>query len=633
MCGITGFLVNGTAESQRPTLRRMIESLRHRGPDDEGSYLDESVALGARRLSVIDLETGRQPISNEDGTVWVVQNGEIYNFRALRGELERLGHRFRTGSDSEVLVHAYEEYGDDCVSHLDGMFAFAVWDAAHRVLFLARDRMGEKPLHYYAGPDAFVFGSELRALLEHPTVPRELSFESLSRYLAFEYVPAPHSILASIAKLPPGHTLTVSPGSKPRVVRYWDLSFAPDFSVDEREWAERLTMQLERSVRQRLVSDVPLGLFLSGGIDSSAIVAMAARLSGRRPLKTFTVGFAEPSYDERPFARAVATQWGTHHEEVVFSPQDAIALIEDVGGLLDEPLVDSSFLPIYTLSRFARQAVTVVLSGDGGDELFCGYPTFLADRGIRWIRLLPRWAQNWAAGAVSRLPPSPRYGSAEFLLKQFFRGLPHAPEVRTQLLLGGLTAPEQSALFSPGLRAACAGFDPYEDLARAVAELPGLTPIDRLIYQHCKFYLADQNLATVDRASMACGLEVRAPFLDHALVELAGQIPSRLKLRGWEMKYILRRALRGHLPDAIITRRKQGFGVPIGAWLRGPLRRTLEERLAPERVSRGGLFDSATTSRLIAEHVEGQKDHRKILWALMMFDAWCERYLPDARWT
>ncbi len=405
MCGITGFLVNGTPESQRATLRRMIESLRHRGPDEEGSYLDESVALGARRLSVIDLQTGRQPISNEDGTVWVVQNGEIYNFRALRGELERLGHRFQTGSDSEVLVHAYEEYGDDCVSHLDGMFAFAVWDAAHRILFLARDRMGEKPLHYYAGPDAFVFGSELRALLEHPAVPRGLSFESLSRYLAFEYVPAPYSILASIAKLPPGHTLTVSPGSKPRVVRYWDLSFAPDFSVDEHEWAERLTMQLETSVRRRLVSDVPLGLFLSGGVDSSAIVAMAARLSGGRPLKTFTVGFAEPSYDDRPFARAVAVQCGTHHEEVVFSPQDAIALIEDVGGLLDEPLVDSSFLPIYALSRFARQAVTVVLSGDGGDELFCGYPTFLADRGIRWIRLLPRWAQNWAAWAVSRLPP------------------------------------------------------------------------------------------------------------------------------------------------------------------------------------------------------------------------------------
>ncbi len=633
MCGITGFLVNGVPEDQRATLRRMTDSLRHRGPDDEGLYLDEYVALGARRLSVIDLRTGRQPVSNEDGSVWVVQNGEIYNFRALRGKLERLGHVFRTGSDTEVLVHAYEEYGEDCVSSLDGMFAFAVWDAVHRTLFLARDRMGEKPLYYYAGPAAFVFGSELRALLEHPAVPLELSVESLSRYLAFEYVPAPHSILAGVAKLPPGHMLTVAPGSKPRVVRYWDLSFSPDSSIDEREWAERLMAHLETSIRQRLVSDVPLGMFLSGGTDSSAIVAIAARLSGTRPLKTFTLGFAETSYDERPFARAVAQHCGTEHEEVVFSPRDARALIEDVGGLLDEPLVDSSFLPIYVLSRFARRAVTVVLSGDGGDELFCGYPTFLADRGVRWVRHLPQWAQHLAAWTVNRLPPSPRYGSAEFLLKQFFRGLPHSPEVRTQLLLGGLTAAEQSALLSAGVRAACAGFDPFEDLARAVAELPGLSSVDRLIYQHCTYYLADQNLATVDRASMACGLEVRAPFLAPALVELAGQIPSHLKLRGWETKYILKRALRGTLPAAVLARRKQGFGVPIGAWLRGPLRRALEERLAPERVSRRGLFDSATTSRLMAEHLEGRKDHRKILWALVIFDAWCERYLPTARWT
>ncbi len=633
MCGITGFLLNGVLENQRETLRRMTASLRHRGPDDEGLYLDESVALGACRLSVIDLRTGRQPISNEDGTVWVVQNGEIYNFAVLRSQLERRGHRFRTQSDTEVLAHAYEEYGEDCVSHLDGMFALAIWDAGHRALFLARDRMGEKPLYYYAGPHAFVFGSELRALLEHPAVPHELSVESLSRYLAYEYVPAPHSIFTGIAKLPPGHMLTVSPGGKPRVVRYWDLSFAPESSIDEREWAERLMTQLKTSVKRRLVSDVPLGMFLSGGTDSSAIVAMAAGFSGTRPLKTFTVGFAESTYDERPFARAVAEHFSTEHAEVMFSPEDAAALVEDVGGLLDEPLVDGSFLPTYVLSRFARRAVTVVLSGDGGDEVFCGYPTFLADRGVRWVRHLPRWAQTLATRAVNHLPPSSRYGSAEFLLKQFFRGLPYSPEVRTQLLLGGLTAPERTALFSPGVRAACAGFDPYEELASAVAELPGLAPVDRLIYQHYKFYLADQNLVTVDRASMACGLEVRAPFLDHALVELAGRIPSHLKLRGWETKYLLKRALRGYLPDAILTRRKQGFGVPIGAWLRGPLRRALEERLAPERVSRLGLFNPAVVRQLVAEHVEGRVDHRKILWALMMFDAWRERYLPNARWT
>ncbi|OLC16227.1 MAG: asparagine synthase (glutamine-hydrolyzing) [Candidatus Rokubacteria bacterium 13_1_40CM_69_27] len=633
MCGIAGFLVRDRPEHEWPIVRRMTDSLRHRGPDEEGFYLDEDVALGIRRLRVIDLQTGRQPMSNEDGTVWVMQNGEIYNFADLRARLERLGHHFRTRSDTEAIAHAYEEYGDDCVRHLDGMFAFALWDATERRLVLARDRMGEKPLYYSTGADAFVFGSELRALLEHPAVPRQLSFESLSRYLAFDYVPAPHSILAGIAKLPPGHLLTAAPGSKPRVVRYWDLPFSADHSLDEHEWAERLRTQLETSVRRQLVSDVPLGMFLSGGIDSSAIVTVAARLNDTRPLRTFSVGFAERSYDERPFARAVAQQCGTDHEEVVFSPDDMLGLLEDVGGLLDEPLVDTSFLPLYVLSRLARRSVTVVLSGDGGDELFCGYPTFLAERGARWVRHLPGWLQRWTTYAVNRLPPSSRYGSVEFLLKQFFRGLPYAPEIRTQLLLGGLTVLEQSGLFSAGVRAACAGSDPYEELATAVADVPGLHPVDRLIYQHCKFYLADQNLATVDRASMACGLEVRAPFLDRALVELAGQIPSSLKLRGWETKYILKRALCGALPQAVLARRKQGFGVPIGAWLRGPLRPALEDRLAPGRVRRIGLFDPTAVRHLVAAHLGGSSDHRKILWALMMFDAWRERYLPCARWS
>jgi asparagine synthase (glutamine-hydrolysing) len=611
----------------------MVDTLRHRGPDSEGFYIDPVFALAVRRLSIIDLETGDQPISNETGTVWGALNGEIYNFQALRAHLERLGHHFRTRSDTEVLVHAYEEWGEDCVHHLDGMFAFAIWDVGQRTLLLARDRMGEKPLHYYAGPDAFVFGSELRALLEHPAVPRELNLESLSRYLSFEYVPDPHSILAGIEKLPPGHLLTVSPGSKPRVVPYWDLSFASDDSMDAREWAEALRQQLERSVRQQLVSDVPFGLFLSGGIDSSAITALATQVCGGRSIKTFSLGFAEASYDERLFARTVARHCGTDHTEVEFSPEDAARLLERVGDLLDEPLVDGSFLPLYRLSEAARQTVTVVLSGDGGDELFCGYPTFLAERGARWVQRLPRWVQNEAARAVSGLAPSPHYGSVEFLLKQFFRGLPFSPEVRTQLLLGGLAPSERSTLFSRGLRAACGEFEPYEELATAVGQAPTLAPLDRLIYQHCKFYLAGQNLVAVDRASMACGLEVRAPFLDRALVELAGRIPSRLKLAGWQTKHVLKRALRDLLPRAILARRKQGFGVPIGLWLRGPLRRTLEERLAPERVARLGLFNPEATARLITEHLRGQRDHRKVLWALLMFDAWRERYLPGARWS
>jgi asparagine synthase (glutamine-hydrolysing) len=631
VCGIAGFFSDGRDRERHSILGRMLRSLRHRGPDDEGAHSDPHIALGARRLSVIDLRSGRQPISNEDGTVWVVQNGEIYNYRALRERLQHLGHRFRTASDTEVIAHAYEEYGDEFLSHLDGMFALAVWDAPARTLTLARDRMGEKPLHYFAGRDTFAFGSELRALLEHPDVPRELNLDGLARYLAFEYVPAPHSMMAGVAKLPPGHMLTVSPGAKPRVIAYWDLAFAPETSVGTREWAARVRTELEGAVRRQLVSDVPVGMFLSGGVDSSAIVATAARVSERR-LRTFSVGFEETSYDERPFARLVARRFQTEHTEVVFTPGHARALLDEVGRLLDEPLVDGSFLPIALLSGEARRAVTVVLSGDGGDELFCGYPTFLAERGARWAGALPQALQRLAAGAVNRLRPSPRYGSVEFLLRQFFRGLPHPPEVRTQLLLGGLLPEEQARLVAPGLHAGWAGLTPYEDLAR-VAEAVGLTPLERAIYQHCAFYLAEQNLATVDRASMARGLEVRAPFLDRGMVELTSRIPADRKLRGWTTKYILKEALRGDVPAQILGRRKQGFGVPWGPWLRGPLRRTLEERLAPTRVAHVGLFDPKAVGRLTAEHLAGRRDHRKVLWALMMFDAWREHYLPDARWN
>jgi asparagine synthase (glutamine-hydrolysing) len=632
MCGIAGFLTDRVLPESRAVLERMTRSLARRGPDDEGLHLDEFIGLGVRRLSVIDLETGHQPMSNENGTVWVALNGEIYNFQALRSRLEDRGHRFRTRSDSEVIIHAYEEYGDEAVVHLDGMFAFAIWDSRRRTLLLARDRLGEKPIYYHAGSSVFVFGSELRALLANPAVPRELDLESLTRYLGFEYVPTPHSILNGIEKLPPGHLLSLSPGGKPHLTSYWDLSFAPDDSLDAAEWATALRQQLERSVRQQLVSDVPLGLFLSGGVDSASITAIAAQASGGRRLKTFSLGFAERSYDERPYARMVAEHCGTDHTDIEFSAKDACDLLERAGNLLDEPLVDGSFLPLYQLSQAARRNVTVVLSGDGGDELLCGYPTFLAERGVQWVQRLPAWMQRAAVRAVHRLAPSAAYGSLEFLLKQFFRALPFSREVRTQVLLGGLTRPERAALLSEGVQAACAGFDPYEELTLAMAQAGSLDPMDKLIYQHCKYYLAGQNLVAVDRASMACGLEVRAPFLDRSMVEMAGHIPARFKVAGWKTKYILKRALRGLLPREILNRRKQGFGVPIGLWLRGPLRGVMRERLAPERVARIGLFNTETTTRLMSEHLDGLHDHRKVLWALLIFDAWREQYLPGVRW-
>jgi asparagine synthase (glutamine-hydrolysing) len=631
VCGIAGFVVNEPRDVSGDTLRRMTGSLRHRGPDDDGAYLDDHMALGVRRLSVIDLDTGRQPIANEDHTIHVVLNGEIYNFAELRARLERRGHTFRTRSDAEVIVHGYEDAGETIVSELDGMFAFALWDASLRRLLLARDRMGEKPLYYYAGPDTFVFGSELRALLECPDVPRRLSLESLGRYLLFECIPAPSSMIAGVAKLPPGHFLTVSPGSKPRVEPYWTLSFAPDESVSESQWVESLRGQLATSVESRLVSDVPLGAFLSGGIDSATVVALAAARAPQ-PFRTFSVGFEPPSYDERPFAARVAEHCATDHHAILFSARDALALMDQVGGLLDEPLADASFLPRYALARAARRSVTVALSGDGGDELFCGYPTFLADRPARWLqRWLPPAARRGLRALVNRLPTSSHYGSVEFLLKQFVRALPYAQAVRTQLLLGGLLPDDHADLLTPAVRRTVAPFDAYEELAATMDQVGLTDPIENLVYHHARFYLGEQTLVAADRATMAAGLEVRAPLLDHKLVELAGRMPTRLKLRGWTTKHVLKRAAAALLPSTIITRRKQGFGVPIADWLRGPLRSLLDERLAPDRIASRGLFEPATVDRLITEHVTGRRNHRKILWALLMFDAWCDHYLPHGR--
>jgi len=634
MCGIAGFAVDRAREGRREVLRRMTAALRHRGPDDEGAYVDDHVALGVRRLAVIDLTGGQQPIANEDGTIRVVLNGEIYNFADLRDRLERRGHRFRTCSDAEVIVHAYEESGAECVRDLDGMFAFALWDGSRQNLLLARDRMGEKPLYYYAGPDAFVFGSELRALLQHPDVPVTLSLESVARYLLFECIPAPYSILTDIAKLPSGHTLVVSPGDKPRLARYWDMRFSPDYSLGEPEWRERLRAQLEASVKSRLVSDVPLGVFLSGGVDSGTIAALATRASLPGPLRTFSVGFEEPTYDERPFARQIAEHCGTEHHAIVFSPRDALGLMDTVGGLLDEPLGDASFLPRYALARTARATATVVLSGDGGDEMFCGYPTFQADRPARWLRrLLPPAVQRATRAIVEHLPHSPHYGSVDFLLKQFVRGLPYEPEVRTQLLLGGLTPSEQAGLLSQAVQRSLDAFDPYAELTRAIEDTSLRDPMERMIYQHCRFYLADQTLVATDRSTMAAGLEVRAPFLDPALVELACRIPTRFKFRAGVTKSLLKRTIDDLLPSTIVNRRKQGLGVPVAAWLRGPLRNVLWQRLAPARIARRGLFEPAAITQLIGEHLSGQANHRKILWNLLMFDAWCDHYLPNERWT
>ncbi|MBI4587272.1 MAG: asparagine synthase (glutamine-hydrolyzing), partial [Candidatus Rokubacteria bacterium] len=603
MCGIAGFVAPPCERVDRRVLERMVATLRHRGPDALGYHLEGRVGLGVARLRVMDPATGDQPIANEDGSVHVILNGEIYNFLALRHDLAARGHRFRTRSDTEVLVHAWEEYGEHCVDSLNGMFAFALWDRRREQLLLARDRMGEKPLYYTQAGGWFVFGSELRAVLAHPAVSRELDLEGVSRYLAFDYVPDPHSIVRDIRKLPPAHSLTASDG-KILVQNYWEIPFRPDPAIDEATWCHEIASRFDEAVRLRLRSDVPLGCFLSGGVDSTAVVATAARECAG--IRTFSVGFREAAYDERSFARIVAERFATQHEELVVSAGDARVLLPQLGGLLDEPLADMSFVPLYLLSRAARRSVTVALTGDGGDELFAGYPAMAADWWHGEFARLPQGAWQALRAVTERLPfvPEP--------LREFIHALKYGPEARNQALIGGLPLERHTALLSREAREALEGFDPYADIDSVLAGCTTNDPASRLIYRYCKLYLAGQNLANADRASMAVGLELRAPFVDHTFVEFMGRIPSALKLRGFSrLKRLLKRALVDRLPPEILRRGKQGFGVPFGAWFRGPLADALRQVLAPDRIRAGGIFDPAAVQQLVAQHVGFRRDHRK----------------------
>jgi asparagine synthase (glutamine-hydrolysing) len=621
MCGIAGFMVNPGQRADRRLIERMVGTLHHRGPDSVGYHVEGRVALGVARLRVVDLATGEQPLASEDGSVQVVLNGEIYNHPELRQALCRSGHRFTSRADTEVIAHAWEEHGAGCITRLDGMFAIAVWDRRREQISLARDRMGEKPLYYAETAGGLVFGSELRAVLAHPEVGRVLDPRGVERFLAYDFVPDPHTLIRGVRKLAPGETLTRGDGPSMRS-RYWDIPFRPEPAVDERWWEHEIRERLDESVRRRLVADVPVGCFLSGGIDSSAVTATAARQ--RAGIRTFSVGYAEGPHDERRYARMVADRYATRHEELVISAADAVALVPDVGVLMDEPLADMSFVPLHLLARAARPSVTVALTGDGGDELFAGYPTMAADWWHRGFGRLPRHARAGLSGAARHLPDRLE-GLRDFLL-----AVDYPPNARNQALLGGLPPLRATALLSPSVRALLGSFDPYDDIEAALAPCASLDVRDRLIYRYCKLYLAGQNLANADRASMAASLELRAPLLDHAFVELVGRIPARLKFRGFrDLKRLLRHALADRLPPEIRTRRKQGFGVPIGTWLRGPLAPVLHQLLAETRLRAGGVFDPIAIGRLVAEHGAGARDHARTLWALLVFESWRTHYLGE----
>ncbi len=624
MCGIYGTVARagglGSPDSVERLLEKMDGSIFHRGPDDHGAYHDDACAMGMRRLSIIDLDGGRQPIANEDQSVWVVFNGEIYNYRALRDELQTRGHKFSTRADTEVLVHLYEERGEALVDALDGMFAFAIWDRRAQRLLIARDRLGIKPLYYAETRAGLVFGSELKSLLCHPAVPREISPRALSYYLSFGSTSADEAILDGVRKLAPGHLLRYQSG-RLSLKRYWDLRPAPREGVREEDAIAEVRERIRAAVRSHLVADVPVGAFLSGGIDSATVVASMVE-AGVHP-KTFSIGFDEPDFDELDYAKVIARRFRTDHHELVVRP-DAWALVQDLAWYLDEPFADVSAIPTWLVAKLAAQHVKVVLSGDGGDELFGGYdryPQALAD--ARHFDHLPGIARTALGAFAAVLPP-------RALGKNWLRHASLDPRVR--FLDGEALFPAdlKARVIAGDLARALTGLpDPLEDRVRLVEGAPG-DQLGRLLYLDTMTYLPLDILTKVDRMTMAHSLEVRPPLCDHHLVEAVFALPSSLKISGTTQKAILKRAVADLVPRAVLERKKRGFGVPIGRWFRGPLREAVIDVLTSERARARGWLEPRAIRALIDEHLSGRRDQSVRMWALLMLELWSRRYLDAA---
>ncbi|HEX3248835.1 MAG TPA: asparagine synthase (glutamine-hydrolyzing) [Pyrinomonadaceae bacterium] len=630
MCGIAGFVDRWTAgearagEERAAILQRMCDVIKHRGPDDSGYMKQTGVALGMRRLSIIDLAGGHQPISGEDGSVTIVFNGEIYNFLEIKPKLEARGHRFKTNSDTEAIVHGYEEYGPECLKELRGMFAFAIWDERAHSLFVARDRAGKKPLYYTVTPSGtFVFGSELKVLLEHPEVEPEIDPQALDAYLTLGYVPDPLSIFKQVYKLPPGHYLIFSQGQV-RVSRYWDFEFRPSAARSEEDYLEELRVLLDESVRLRLISDVPLGAFLSGGIDSSSVVALMARHTAQ-PVKTFSIGFHEDSYNELKYARLTAEKFGTDHHEFFVTP-DICSIVDELVWHFDEPFADSSAIPTYMVSKLARDHVTVVLSGDGGDELFAGYTRYVVDSKRRSFDHLPKVLREGLMRPLSQHLPHATWG------RNYLHNVSLDPLARYLDSVSVFTALNRRSLYTQDFkRSLDSGNYPARLFQQLIAELPSEDPLERLLYLDSKTYLPGDILTKVDRMSMAVSLEARAPLLDHKLIEFVASIPASLKLAGWETKYLLKKAVQDLVPAEILHRPKQGFGVPIQEWINQQLRSRLRETLTESRTRQRGYLDARYVDVLLDEHERGRRDHSMQLWSLFMLELWQRQFLDQRR--
>jgi asparagine synthase (glutamine-hydrolysing) len=626
MCGIVGIVESDLSRPVLPEdLGRMVRMLHHRGPDEEGSVTMAGVGLGMRRLSIVDLAGGQQPFTNETDDVQLVANGEIYNFPKLRQELESHGHTFRSRSDIEVLVHAYEQWGLDFLPRLRGMFALALWDGRSRTLIAARDRAGEKPLYWAKTPRGLLLASEVKALLVRPEVTRELDPEAIDQFLTYEYVLAPRTILKGIHKLPAAHYLQYRDGEV-TVHRYWDAAAVPTRQWRDEDATEALRQALRDATVSQMMADVPLGAFLSGGIDSSTIVAFMSEAS-LQPVNSFSIGFADGTYNELPYAREVAHLFGTDHRERTVTP-DIGELFEKLVIHLDEPFADVSLFPTYLVSQLAREHVKVVLSGDGGDELFGGYDTYHAQE------LAQRW--SWvgdslmpaAAAVAAALPPTDKKKGLVNKFKRFTQGASQAPDDLGHYRWMIYLAPRaKRRLYSGGLQTALGASDVYRPVRDALARFGGDDLLNRQLYADLSLYLTDDILVKVDRMSMATSLETRAPFLDGDVMELAFSMPGALKIRHGERKWVLKQAVRDVLPERILTRKKEGFSIPMKNWLRRELEPLMRQLLSADRMAARGLLVPAEVTRLIDEHVAGRENHAHTLFPLMVFERWCQEHV------
>ncbi|MCK5595138.1 asparagine synthase (glutamine-hydrolyzing) [bacterium] len=631
MCGICGILntsLNGNIKEE--TVRSMCSVLKHRGPDDEGIYLGwgkdgrKNVGLGIRRLAIIDPDTGHQPIHNEERTIWTVCNGEIYNFRELRKDLEAKGHCFYTHSDAEVIVHLYEEYGVECLNFLRGMFALAVWDDGKKSLLLARDRIGQKPLCYAEIDNELVFASEIKSILQVKQVPRQVNIEAIHNYLTYQYVPSPITAFKGISKLPPAHYLLWENG-KISIEQYWNLNAANKIRMSENEYCSRLRNLFEESVKLRLVSDVPLGAFLSGGLDSSIVVGVMSKLMSE-PVKTFSIGFQEEKYNELKYARIAANHFKTDHHEYIVKP-DALDILPKLIWHYNEPFADSSALPTYYVAKMTSRDVTVALNGDGGDESFAGYPRYKAVKLAKYYEKFPQSIRNMVNGIAMKLPYSTEQKTVLRRFRRFAESMNYSPERRYIRWISIFDNERKKELYASSFREAVQGIDSFGYAESYYNNNSYSDFLDRTLFVDIMTYLPGDLLVKMDIAAMANSLEARSPFLDHKFMEFAASIPPNLKLKGLSGKYILKKAFSKLVPASILKRRKMGFGVPISHWFRNELKDYLRDELLSRRCLERGYFQTKYLKLIIDEHINGRYDHGYRLWALLNLELWQQMFI------